>query len=98
MVAIKASSRLQDNVDIPWVPCLYGVSTLHCMTVSLSQQGAGLGAVWRELRRPQRNLHSCVAGGGEDPVERGGEFGVPIPDKKPKPMRVLLEVHQQIPG
>jgi hypothetical protein len=48
MVDIKASSRLQDNMDIPWGPWLYGVSTLHCMTVSLSQRGAGLGAVWGE--------------------------------------------------
>ena len=48
MVDIKASSRLQDNMDIPWAPWLYGVSTLHCMTVSLSQRGAGLGTVWGE--------------------------------------------------
>ena len=48
MVDIKASSRLQDNLDIPWAPWLYGVSTLHCMTVSLSQSGAGLGTVWGE--------------------------------------------------
>jgi SAM-dependent methyltransferase len=48
MVDIKASSRLHDNMDIPWAPWLYGVSTLHCMTVSLSQSGAGLGTVWGE--------------------------------------------------
>jgi SAM-dependent methyltransferase len=45
MVDVKASSRLQDNMDIPWAPWLYGVSTLYCMTVSLSQRGAGLGTV-----------------------------------------------------
>jgi hypothetical protein len=27
---------------------LYGVSTLHCMTVSLAGGGAGLGAAWGE--------------------------------------------------
>jgi SAM-dependent methyltransferase len=48
MVDIKASSRLQENLDIPWAPWLYGVSTLHCLTVSLSQRGAGLGTVWGE--------------------------------------------------
>jgi SAM-dependent methyltransferase len=48
MVDVKASSRLQDNMDIPWAPWLYGVSTLHCLTVSLSQRGAGLGTVWGE--------------------------------------------------
>jgi len=29
-------------------PWLYGISTLHCMTVSLAQGGAGLGTVWGE--------------------------------------------------
>jgi ubiquinone/menaquinone biosynthesis C-methylase UbiE len=48
MVDIKASSRLQDNLDTPWAPWLYGVSTLYCMTVSLSQGGAGLGTAWGE--------------------------------------------------
>jgi SAM-dependent methyltransferase len=48
MVDVKASSRLQDNMEIPWAPWLYGISTLHCMTVSLSQRGAGLGTVWGE--------------------------------------------------
>jgi hypothetical protein len=29
-------------------PWLYAMSTLHCMTVSLAQGGAGLGTVWGE--------------------------------------------------
>ncbi|MFW6091224.1 MAG: methyltransferase domain-containing protein [Actinomycetota bacterium] len=45
---IKASSHLERNLDNPLAPFLYGVSTLHCMTVSLAQGGAGLGAVWGE--------------------------------------------------
>lgn len=46
MVDIKASSRLEDNIGVPLSPYLYTVSTMHCMTVSLSAGGAGLGTVW----------------------------------------------------
>lgn len=45
---IKASSHLQHNVDNPLTPFLYSISTLHCMTVSLARDGAGLGTVWGE--------------------------------------------------
>lgn len=48
MMDIKASSRLEDNVDNPLAPFLYSVSTLHCMTVSLARDGAGLGTAWGE--------------------------------------------------
>jgi len=48
MVDIRASSRPHENVDAPGAPFLYGVSLLHCMTVSLSQDGDGLGAAWGE--------------------------------------------------
>lgn len=48
MQDIRASSRLENNVDHPSAPFLYTVSCLHCMTVSLAQGGAGLGAVWGE--------------------------------------------------
>ena len=48
MVDIRASSNLQDNLELPWAPFLYTVSTMHCMTVSLSLDGAGLGTVWGE--------------------------------------------------
>ena len=44
-VDIRASSDLADNVDHPLGPFLYTVSCMHCMTVSLAQDGAGLGAV-----------------------------------------------------
>lgn len=46
MVDIRASSNLDDNLEIPWAPFLYTVSTMHCMTVSLALDGAGLGTVW----------------------------------------------------
>ncbi len=48
MVDIRASSELQDNVAHPLGPFLYGMSTMHCMTVSLALKGAGLGTVWGE--------------------------------------------------
>jgi SAM-dependent methyltransferase len=46
MVDIKASSRLEDNVGVPFASYLYTVSTMHCMSVSLGLDGDGLGTVW----------------------------------------------------
>lgn len=46
MQDILASSSLADNLDHPLGPFLYTISCLHCMSVSLSQNGAGLGAMW----------------------------------------------------
>jgi 2-polyprenyl-3-methyl-5-hydroxy-6-metoxy-1,4-benzoquinol methylase len=46
MVDIKASSRLEDNVSVPFAAYLYTVSTMHCMSVSLGLDGDGLGTVW----------------------------------------------------
>ena len=46
MVDIKASSRLEDNIGVPLAAYLYTVSTMHCMSVSLGLDGAGLGTVW----------------------------------------------------
>lgn len=46
MVDIKASSRLEDNIGAAMAPYLYTVSTMHCMSVSLGLEGAGLGTVW----------------------------------------------------
>jgi 2-polyprenyl-3-methyl-5-hydroxy-6-metoxy-1,4-benzoquinol methylase len=50
MVDFAASSKLEDNVDHPLGPTLYMFSVLHCMTVSLAQDGAGLGTVWGEQK------------------------------------------------
>jgi hypothetical protein len=50
MQDILASSRLEKNLDNPLAPLFYSISTMHCMTVSLAQGGAGLGTCWgREL-------------------------------------------------
>ena len=46
MVDIKASSMLEDNLELPWGTFLYTVSTMHCMTVSLGLGGDGLGTAW----------------------------------------------------
>jgi 2-polyprenyl-3-methyl-5-hydroxy-6-metoxy-1,4-benzoquinol methylase len=46
MADVKASSRLEDNVGLPMSTYLYTTSMMHCMTVSLAYDGAGLGAVW----------------------------------------------------
>jgi 2-polyprenyl-3-methyl-5-hydroxy-6-metoxy-1,4-benzoquinol methylase len=46
MADIKASSRLEENVDVPMSTYLYTVSLMHCMTVSLALDGAGLGTAW----------------------------------------------------
>ena len=39
-------------------PFMYGFSLLHCMTVSLAQDGAGLGAAWGE-QTAVRMLHEA---------------------------------------
>jgi SAM-dependent methyltransferase len=46
MVDMKASSRLEENLDLPWATFLYAISTTHCMSVSLAQGGDALGTVW----------------------------------------------------
>ena len=48
MQDIKGSSQVYKNVDHPIGTFLYTISTMHCMTVSLSQGGEGLGAMWGE--------------------------------------------------
>jgi hypothetical protein len=46
MVDFKFSSSLEKNIGNPFAPLYYGISLMHCMTVSLAEGGAGLGAVW----------------------------------------------------
>lgn len=50
MADIKASSRLEENVGVPLSTYLYTTSLMHCMTVSLALDGAGLGAAWGTQR------------------------------------------------
>lgn len=48
MQDIRSSSHLEKNIDHPIATLLYTISTMHCMTVSLAQDGAGLGTCWGE--------------------------------------------------
>jgi SAM-dependent methyltransferase len=64
MVDIKASSQLEENVGVPLSTHLYTSSVMHCMTVSLAADGAGLGTVWgRQLAT------SMLADAGFDDVQ-----------------------------
>jgi 2-polyprenyl-3-methyl-5-hydroxy-6-metoxy-1,4-benzoquinol methylase len=46
MQDIAGSSKVSENFDHPLGPFLYTASTMHCMTVSLSAGGLGLGTMW----------------------------------------------------
>jgi ubiquinone/menaquinone biosynthesis C-methylase UbiE len=48
MQDIAASSHVHKNIDHQIGPLLYTLSCMHCMTVSLALNGAGLGAMWGE--------------------------------------------------
>ncbi|CEK10844.1 class I SAM-dependent methyltransferase [Legionella hackeliae] len=48
MQDIRTSSLVEKNIGSPTAPFIYTISCMHCMTVSLSQDGAGLGAAWGE--------------------------------------------------
>ena len=60
MVDIRASSHPHENVGVPGAPFLYGVSLLHCMTVSLAQErrrsGRGVGRADRRPDAPRGRL------------------------------------------
>ncbi len=48
MIEFKFSSKLEKNLENPFAPMYYGMSLMHCVTVSLACGGPGLGAVWGE--------------------------------------------------
>jgi 2-polyprenyl-3-methyl-5-hydroxy-6-metoxy-1,4-benzoquinol methylase len=48
MQDIRASSHVENNMELPLATLLYTISTMHCMTVSLALGGAGLGTAWGE--------------------------------------------------
>jgi len=50
MQDIAASSHVHNNMEHPLGALLYTVSCMHCMTVSLAQNGDGLGTMWGEER------------------------------------------------
>lgn len=46
MIDSGAPPTLAERAELPWAPMMYGVSLGHCMTVSLAQDGEGLGTMW----------------------------------------------------
>lgn len=50
MQDISGTSHLEEDVKHPIGPFLYTISCMHCMTVSLAQNGEGLGAMWGEAK------------------------------------------------
>jgi SAM-dependent methyltransferase len=46
MQDIAGSSHVHEDVQHPIGTFLYTISCMHCMTVSLANDGAGLGAMW----------------------------------------------------
>jgi SAM-dependent methyltransferase len=48
MQDISGTGRLEKDIDHPLGTLLYTISCMHCMTVSLAQNGEGLGAMWGE--------------------------------------------------
>jgi hypothetical protein len=53
MVDIGASSHVHENMDFVLGSFMYAISCMHCMTVSLALDGAGLGAMWGEQKAQQ---------------------------------------------
>lgn len=48
MQDISGTSHLEEDIKHPIGTFLYTISCMHCMTVSLAQNGEGLGAMWGE--------------------------------------------------
>jgi SAM-dependent methyltransferase len=65
MIEFKFESELEGNIDNPFAPIYYGMSLMHCTTVSLAQGGPGLGAVWGD-----RTAREMLAAAGFSQVER----------------------------
>ena len=50
MQDISGTSHVNKDIEHPIGTLLYTISCMHCMTVSLAQDGEGLGAMWGEER------------------------------------------------
>jgi hypothetical protein len=53
MQDISGTSQLEEDKNHPIGTFLYTISCMHCMTVSLAQNGEGLGAMWGEAMTKQ---------------------------------------------
>jgi 2-polyprenyl-3-methyl-5-hydroxy-6-metoxy-1,4-benzoquinol methylase len=67
MQDISGTSHLEQDINHPIGPFLYTISCMHCMTVSLAQDGEGLGAMWGEEKTKQYLMN---AGFGKIQVNR----------------------------
>jgi hypothetical protein len=54
MIEFKFSSNLEANLGNPFAALYYGISTMHCLTVSLAEGGAGLDKPYGERNSPAR--------------------------------------------
>jgi 2-polyprenyl-3-methyl-5-hydroxy-6-metoxy-1,4-benzoquinol methylase len=50
MQEIAASSHLSRNIDHPFAPMLYALSTMHSIPLALGQEGEALGRMWGKER------------------------------------------------
>jgi SAM-dependent methyltransferase len=50
MADIAGDSNHAGNMEHPLAPLMYGISTFHCMTVSLALGGEGLGTMWGQQK------------------------------------------------
>jgi ubiquinone/menaquinone biosynthesis C-methylase UbiE len=50
MQDISGTGYLEEDINHPIGTFLYTISCMHCMTVSLAQDGEGLGAMWGESK------------------------------------------------
>jgi hypothetical protein len=41
---------VEENLAEPLAPFLYSISAMHCMQVSLADEGEGVGAAWGEAK------------------------------------------------
>ncbi len=53
MQEIAASSHVTRNVDHPFAPMLYALSTMHSLPIALGQDGEALGRMWGRERATQ---------------------------------------------
>ena len=57
MVDIKASSKVEENMDMPWASYLYAISTFHCMSVSLGLDGDDAGEALDPVHQGELGRH-----------------------------------------
>ncbi len=58
MQDISGTSHLEEDIKHPIGTFLYTISCMHCMTVSLAQDGEGLGAMWGEEKTREYLLNA----------------------------------------